>query len=323
MSRPKRFQEAGLIYHVMARGNNRMPIFLDDLDHARFLDMLGNVVQDFEIDSWIYCLMRNHYHLLWRTRRPNLSEAVRQLNGDFARWWNTRHEHVGHVFQGRFKGQIVESGIYLLRVCRYVLMNPVRAGLCTHPGDWAWSSYKAIAHRRSIRAADEASLLTLLGGTDPEAMRTRLIQYLDGEIDEEMAMFFRTDRRVIGSDAFAAQFRRRARASPKEIPARDRRVGMPALVDILAEAVSRGRGLAFGVRRAHEEGEYSVVDIAKSAGLSRRTVARIIGERRRSAPDVTLTPADVPIADLAPGDAAALAPSADAECQTQTWPLLP
>ncbi len=140
MSRPLRFQSAGLIYHVMARGNNKMAIFLDDLDYAGFLDMLADVVKGFEIDSWVVSVMPNHYHLVFRTRRPNLSLAMARLNGRYAQRWNKRHAHVGHVFQGRFKAQIVEASVYLVRLCRYVLLNPVRAGLCAHPEGWPWSS---------------------------------------------------------------------------------------------------------------------------------------------------------------------------------------
>src|ERR1700736_3964419 len=144
MSRPLRFQAAGLVYHLMARGNNKMAIFLDDLDYERFQEMLAEVVARFGIDSWIFCVMPNHYHLVLRTRHANLSLAIRYLNGSYAQWWNRRHGHVGHVFQGRFKAQIVEASVYLVRLCRYVLLNPVRAGLCARPEDWRWSSFTVL-----------------------------------------------------------------------------------------------------------------------------------------------------------------------------------
>ena len=145
MSRPIRFQGAGLWYHVMARGNNKMRIFLDDLDYARFLGILGSVVEEFELDSWVFCVMPNHSHLVFRTRQPNLSLAMRQLNGTYAQWWNKRHARVGHIYQGRFKAQVIEECTYLLRLCRYVLMNPVRANLVARPWEWRWSSYHALA----------------------------------------------------------------------------------------------------------------------------------------------------------------------------------
>jgi putative transposase len=297
MSRPLRPIGAGLSYHINARGNNRADTFLDDLDRLRFLEILAEVVSEFELDSWLYCLMSNHYHLVVRTRQPNLSLAVAYLNGTYARWWNKRHRRVGHMFQGRFKGQVVETGVYLVRLCRYVLLNPVRRNLCAHPADWPWSSYHALAGTRSSDCVDVESLLRQVDRENPEGARARLLDYVEPESDPEIAAFIRSDRRVIGTEAFASQFRALARAASKEVPARERRLGTPSLVDILADAVRRGDGLPGGVRRAHEA-SYTVSDIARSAGLARATVQRIVdghprvrrrpGTRRPSNTDLAL-----------------------------------
>ena len=104
-----------------------MTVFLDDIDYRHFVFLLGDVIEEFGIQCWNYCLMPNHYHLTLQPGRPNLSEAMRRLNGNYALWWNRRHQRVGHVFQGRFKDQIVDRESYLFAVTRYVLMNPVRA----------------------------------------------------------------------------------------------------------------------------------------------------------------------------------------------------
>ena len=267
----------------MARGNNKMVIFRDDLDYARFLDMLADVKEEFEIDSWIICEMPNHYHWVLRTRLPNLSHAMRHLNGRYAQWWNKRHGHVGHVLQARFKAQIVEASVYLVRLCRYVLLNPVRAGLCAHPSEWRWSSYAALVSGAPSRVVDTASLLALVD-SDIHRARAHLIDYVGPETDPDMMAFIRNDRRIIGTPAFAEQFRQEARRASREVPARERRIGTPTLVEILATAVHDGMGLAEGIRRAREDGEYSVVDIARCTGLSARTVARFAldaGVRRR------------------------------------------
>ena len=97
--------------------------------------------------------MPNHYHATLQPSQPNLSEALRRLNSVYARWWNERHQRVGHVFQGRFKDQIVDRDSYLLTLSRYVVMNPVRAGLVERPEDWRWSSYRATAGLESVLAA--------------------------------------------------------------------------------------------------------------------------------------------------------------------------
>lgn len=265
----------------MARGNNKMRICLDDLDYAWFLQILEEVVEKFEVDCWVFCVMPNHYHLVFRTRRANLSRAMRSLNGRYAQWWNSRHAHVGHVFQGRFKAQVIESSVYLLRLCRYVLLNPVRGGLCADPGDWQWSSLRALTGGTTSSCIDVNSLVATLGDGTLTNVHARLVDYVNPDADPEMAAFIRSDQRVIGTDAFAAQFQRRARRAPKEVPRRDRRVGTPALTAILVDAVRSGEGLVCGIRRAHSSGPYTIADIARCAGLARQTVVTIVKGRPR------------------------------------------
>lgn len=281
MSRPLRPLGAGLIYHVMARGNNKMPIFLDELDHAVFLNLLAQVVGTFDIDLWVFCIMGNHHHLVLRTRQPNLSHAMQRLHGRYAQWWNRRHSRVGHILQGRFKSQVVEASVYLVRLCRYVLLNPVRAGLCAHPRDWRWNSYLMLTGATPTEWVDVDSLLKCIGAGEPEGVRCQLIDYVAPESDLEMAAFLRHDCRVIGSDAFATQFREAARAASREVPVRDRRIGTPTLAGILADAVSRGEGLTGGIKRALAEGLYPVTDIARCAGVSRDRVQRMLEGRAR------------------------------------------
>ena len=91
--------------------------------------------------------MDNHYHLVLHTRRANLSRIMRDVNGIYTQAYNRRHGTVGHLFQGRFKAILVDRDAYLLEVCRYVDLNPVRAGLGDDPGGWPWSSYRALTYR--------------------------------------------------------------------------------------------------------------------------------------------------------------------------------
>jgi REP element-mobilizing transposase RayT len=278
MSRPIRFQGAGLSYHVMTRGNNKMRIFLDDLDYAQFLGILGTVVEDYELDSWLFCVMPNHFHLVFRTRLPNLSLAMQQLNGTYAQWWNKRHARVGHIYQGRFKAQIIEECTYLLRLCRYVLMNPVRASLVAHPWEWRWSSYHALAGTEQ-GCVDVPSLLRAIDPDTGETVRARLLEYVDHYADDEIANFLRRDRRVIGSEEFAARFKARARRASIEVPSRERQIGTEPLAQLLAAALQRGDGIHGGIRDAHAA-LYRMEDIATCAGVSLRTVQRVIGQHR-------------------------------------------
>jgi len=143
MSRPLRVEFPGALYHLTARGNRRDDIFLSDDDRLRFLDLLG---QEIEQQCWIcyaYCLMDNHYHLLVETPEANLAKGMRRLNGRYTQSFNRKHKRIGHVFQGRYKSILVEKDAYLLELSRYIVLNPVRAGMVDTPEHFKWSSFQS------------------------------------------------------------------------------------------------------------------------------------------------------------------------------------
>ena len=144
MVRPLRIEYAGAVYHITSRGDRREPIAQDDADRALFLAVLGQALARFDAQAWAYCLMGNHYHLVLHTRQANLSRLMRQINGVYTQAFNRRYGLTGHLFQGRFKAILVDSDSYLMEVCRYVDLNPVRAGMVRYPQDYPWSSYRAL-----------------------------------------------------------------------------------------------------------------------------------------------------------------------------------
>ena len=141
MSRQLRIEYPGAVYHGTARGNGKAIIFIDDDDRYKFLDTLESCTKAFNFICHGYCIMGNHYHLLIETPDANLSAGIHRLNSIYAQYFNKQYDHVGHVFQGRFKAIIVQRDNYLLELCRYIVLNPVRAGIVNHPSEYKWSSY--------------------------------------------------------------------------------------------------------------------------------------------------------------------------------------
>lgn len=141
MPRRPRIEIEGAIYHLTARGDRRQIIYRDDLDRQAWLRLLGEVCARYQWRVHAFCQMGNHYHLVAETALPNVSSGMRHLNGLYTQRFNARHGGSGHVFQGRFHAEIVHRQLHLLELTRYVVLNPVRAGLVATPGGWPWSSY--------------------------------------------------------------------------------------------------------------------------------------------------------------------------------------
>lgn len=148
MARPLRLEHPGAIWHVTSRGNAQQDIVLDDVDRRRFVLRLGDVVPAtaWRLHAWV--LMTNHFHLLVETPDANLGRGMQQLNSTYSQAFNRRHRRVGHLFQGRYKGILVERESHLLELVRYVVLNPVRAGMVSTPAQHGWSSYADTAGLR-------------------------------------------------------------------------------------------------------------------------------------------------------------------------------
>ena len=145
MPRPPRVVVPGGFYHVGSRGNNRQPVYWADADRNDFMGLLADVVRRWEWILLTFCLMPNHFHLVVHVPQAGLSEGMQLLNGGHARLTNARYGRSGHLFRNRFWSKAIEGDEQLLETIRYVVRNPVRAGLCATPEQWRWSSHRACA----------------------------------------------------------------------------------------------------------------------------------------------------------------------------------
>lgn len=145
MSRALRIEFPGAFYHITSRGNARSDIYLNNESCRYFLTLQQPVCECFRWFCHTYCLMNNHYHLLIKTAEAILAKGVRHLNGVYIQWFNRALGRVGHLFQGRYKAILVDGDVYLLELCRYIVLNPVRARMSHKASEWPWSSYRSTA----------------------------------------------------------------------------------------------------------------------------------------------------------------------------------
>lgn len=214
MARRARIQFAGAMYHVNFRGNERRPIFRDNADRHRLLDSLAERVERYEIRLYLYCLMANHVHLLLETPQANLSAFMASLETSYSAYFNRRHRRSGHLTQGRFKAPLVEGDRYLLKLSRYIHLNPVRTrALKNRPlrekvqllRQYPWSSYRSyIGQAQALPFVDYGPLLRMMEGPRrlwPGRFR-RFVELGLSETDEELREAMEGSSLAIGSEAF-------------------------------------------------------------------------------------------------------------------------
>ena len=160
MSRPLRIEFPGALYHLTSRGDGRDDIYLTDDDRVLFLSVLGQACERFNWECHSYCLMTNHYHLMIETPDGNLSQGMRQLNGVYTQRFNQQHQRVGHVFQGRYKSILVQKESYLLELSRYIVLNPVRAGMVVKAENW--QHYSSVSKIINFRRTHDSRLEPVL-----------------------------------------------------------------------------------------------------------------------------------------------------------------
>ena len=284
MARPLRIEYPGAVYHLTSRGNARNDIYCDQQDRNNYLDILTEVVKRYNWLCHAYCMMDNHYHLLVETPEANLSSGMRQLNGIYTQRYNKRHKQVGHVFQGRYKAILVDKDNYLLELCRYIVLNPVRAKLVEAPEHWQWGSYRATAGL--IKPPEFLTVDWILGMFGPNR-RTAQNQYqrfvregMGGKPpwDDLKGQVF------LGGAGFVKQLKDllQEKENIKEISRSQRYVGRPLLEEIFADVNELTRGAKNEkIYAAHVNYGYTLKEIADLLGIHYATVSRAVRKVER------------------------------------------
>lgn len=279
MARPLRIEYPGAVYHVTSRGNARNKIFSDDQDREAFLSILRTVVKRYNWLCHAYCLMDNHYHLMIETPDANLSIGMRQVNGLYTQKYNRRHHKPGHIFQGRFKAILVQKENYLLELCRYVVLNPVRAGVVEKPEAWRWSSYQSTAGLQ--KALDFLSADWILGLFNKKRgiAQKRYRAFVQERIDRGSPWGELRGQVLLGEERFVEKFKDLLEDKKQviEIPRVQRYVSRPSLDRIFSGQKTRTQRDS-GIRAAHMSCGYSLKEIADYLGIHYTTASKVIAK---------------------------------------------
>jgi putative transposase len=276
MSRPLRIECPGAVYHITSRGNARQSIFLNDSDRERFLTILASTIKRFNWLCHAYCLIDNHYHLIIETPEGNISRGMRQLNGVYTQYFNRRHKTVGHIFQGRFKAIMVDKESYLLSLCRYVVLNPVRIGVVKGPSQWKWSSYRpTIGEVKRPPFLTVDWVLSQFGNNTSEAV-VSYKRFVREGMKEDTPWKEVKGQIFLGTDDFTSQFKGllKGKERIKEIPRGQRYATRLSLEKLLHK---RNQGISDeAIYEAYISYGYALKDIAEYVGVHYTTVSRTI-----------------------------------------------
>jgi len=272
MSRPLRIEYPNAIYHITSRGNAQANIFLDDEDRELFLKTLEDVIKRFGWLCHAYCLMDNHYHLMVETPQSNLCSGMRQLNGVYTQRFNRAHQRVGHVFQGRYKSILVERDVYLLELCRYVVLNPVRAKMVGEANQWSWSSYAATAGL--VECPNWLSVRWLLSQFSHLHRADAYARFVVNGMKDGCLWDGLNQQVYLGGDAFVDEVKSLVNISNdlSEIPRVQWKSSGKGLDDYEGEGQYRNDAMA----RAFLEGEFRMNEIAAHFGVHYSTVSRAV-----------------------------------------------
>lgn len=220
--------------------------------------------------------MDNHYHLLIETPDGNLSRGMRQLNGVYTQTYNRRHRKVGHIFQGRFKAILVEKEGYLLDLCRYVVLNPVRAKSVESPGDWKWSSYRSTAGMGTAVPCLTVDWILGQFGSGRRGAKRSYKEFVLAGLKEESLWKSLKGKILLGDEGFVDKFKELLsdKILIREIPRRQRYIGRPGL-KVIFEGRDQRKEKEL-MHRAHVRFGYTLKEIADYLGLHYTTVSRAI-----------------------------------------------
>ena len=297
MARKLRVQYEGAIYHITVRGNGRRKIFLDDRDREKFIWRLAESKDAYQVRIYLCCLMDNHFHLLVETPLANITRFMQSVLTGYTVYFNRRHNHHGHLMQGRYGAQLVDGDQYLLRLSRYIHLNPVRTrerkeddlrSRRMYLRAYRWNSYRGyIDERARWDVLEYGPLLGLMPGRASErpAKYRKYVEAGLTETDEEFIELLNQFPRAIGSDEFRAwvdeEYRRlmKSMGSEEDVSFRREveRKDPNGIIEVVAEEFGEEPGALQIQRRRSLIRAVAARMLCKHAGLTQRQAAKLLG----------------------------------------------
>lgn len=275
MARPLRIELAGGLYHVTSRGDRREDIYLGDVDREAWLAVFAQVCSRFNWRCHAWCQMTNHYHIVVETAEANLAQGMRQLNGVYTQHVNRAHQRVGHVFQGRYKAILVEKEGHLLELGRYVVLNPLRAGMTQNVADWLWSSYGAMVGM--VPCPDWLETDWFLGQFSPQrsSAQSQYIDFVRAGVGLPSIWGGLRNQIYLGDAAFVTRMQALNPENQRltEVPRLQRRLNAKPLADYKTENPDQPK---LGMSLAYLSGKYAMKEIAEVFAVHYTTVSRAI-----------------------------------------------
>ncbi len=216
MGRPLRIEYPGALYHVISRGNEKRRLFDDDSDRVKFLRILEDYHERYGILIHSYVLMNNHYHLVIETPKGNLLKVMHGINSRYTGYFNRRYGRVGHLFQGRYKGILIDKDNYLLQLSRYVHLNPVRANIMEKPESYEWSSYPGYVRKnKEVKWVDYSWILSKFHRNREEA-RKKYRGFINEEINKKEDGTFKNlyGQIILGGEEFVEKIKGLIKGKP-------------------------------------------------------------------------------------------------------------
>ncbi|HYN39519.1 MAG TPA: helix-turn-helix transcriptional regulator [Rhodospirillales bacterium] len=266
---------------MSARGNAGQVIFLKDGDRRQFLDLLGREIAQ---HRWIchgYCLLDKQYCLLVETPEANLGRGIGRLNAIYSQWFNRRYDRSGHLFQGRYKAVIIEKARWLSAVARDLAWAPVQAGLVKRPGQWPWSSHRAIGKDRDTPSWLTVDWILADFAGAPEGTRKAYRDFVAEGKDAESPWGQVRAQMYLGSDAFLKEMAQRVRALPaQQVPQSMLRPDRPtceAIIGAVAKAAGVPPTTALDRHVRQDVFQVTVYLLRRAANLSLKEVSALAG----------------------------------------------